>query len=349
MSPIRIQGRRVGPREPVYIIAELSANHRQKFEEAEELIRLAGEAEADAVKLQTYTPDTITISCENRFFKIPAGSPWEGRSLHDLYAEAYMPWEWHRPLMEVAARAGMALFSTPFDPSAVEYLEELDMPAYKIASFELVDLPLIQMVAETGKPVILSTGMANLQEIQDAVNTVLQTGNNQLALLKCTSAYPARPEEMNLRTIPHLADTFQVPVGISDHSLGLAAPVAAVALGACIVEKHITLTREKPGPDSGFSLEPDEFKAMVRAVRETEAVLGGVVYEATPQERVNLCFRRSLFAVSDIKRNEVFTRENVRSIRPCYGLAPKHLARILGKKAAREIPRGTPLSWDLIS
>ncbi|MDD1664383.1 MAG: pseudaminic acid synthase [Methanomicrobiales archaeon] len=344
-----IQGRRVGPHEPVYIVAEISANHHQCFEEAEELVRIAGKAGADAVKLQTYTPDTLTIPCDNQFFRIRSGSPWEGRTLYDLYAEAYIPWEWHKDLKEVAANAGIALFSTPFDPVALEFLEGLNMPAYKIASFEMVDLPLVRRVGETGKPVILSTGMATLEEIREAVQTLRETGNTQIALLKCTSAYPAPPEEMNLRTIPHLAATFELPVGLSDHSLGLAAPVAAVALGACILEKHLTISRNKPGPDSGFSLEPDEFKAMVEVVRETEKALGGVSYKPTPHEEASICFRRSLFVVREIGKDEVFTDENVRSIRPGYGLAPKYLSAILGKRAARAIPRGTPLAWDLIA
>jgi pseudaminic acid synthase len=349
IPPVIIQGRRVGPHEPVYIVAEISANHHQRLEEAQELIRAAGKAGADAVKLQTYTPDTLTIPCENQFFRIPSGSPWGGRTLYDLYAEAYTPWEWHENLKEVARKVGITLFSTAFDPGAVRFLEDLDMPAYKIASFEMVDLPLLRRVGETGKPVILSTGMATLEEIREAVQTLRQTGNTQISLLKCTSAYPAPPSEMNLRTIPHLAATFQLPVGLSDHSLGLAAPVAAVALGACILEKHLTISRSEPGPDAGFSLEPDEFKLMVEVVRETEKALGEVSYKPTPHEEGSICFRRSLFSVRDIGKDEIFTDENVRSIRPGYGLPPKYITAVLGKRAARVIPRGTPLAWDLIN
>ncbi|MDD1670879.1 MAG: pseudaminic acid synthase, partial [Methanomicrobiales archaeon] len=342
-------GRCVGPHEPVYIVAEISANHHQSFEEAGKLIRVARKVGADAVKLQTYTPDTLTIPCENQFFRIRSGSPWEGKTLYDLYAKAYTPWEWHKDLKEVAANDGIALFSTPFDTGALEFLEGLNMPAYKIASFEMVDLPLVRRVGETGKPVILSTGMATLKEIREAVQTLRQTGNTQIALLKCTTAYPAPREEMNLRTIPHLAAAFELPVGLSDHSLGLAAPVAAVALGACIIEKHLTISRSEPGPDAGFSLEPDEFRTMVEAVRETEKALGEVSYGPTPHEEASIYFRRSLFIVRDMGEDEVFTDENVRSIRPGYGLPPKYISAILGKRAAKAIPRGTPLAWDLIA
>ena len=285
---------------------------------------------------------------EGEFFIKDEQSPWAGKSLYDLYNLAHTPWEWHEPIMERARELGMICFSTPFDKSAVDFLESLDVPAYKIASFEIVDLPLIRYIARQGKPIILSTGMATLAEIDEAVRTIREAGNDQIALLKCTSAYPAPPEEMNLRTIPHLAAAFGVPVGLSDHTLGIATSVAAVALGACIIEKHFTLSRADPGPDSAFSLEPHEFKAMVDAVRETEKALGTVRYDVAEHEKASRVFRRSLFAVKDIEAGEEFTEENVRSIRPGYGLPPKYLSTVLGRKAAGKITRGTPLSWDLI-
>ena len=344
---IRINGRQIGLGEPTYTIAELSANHNHSFEQAVRLVETAKEVGADAVKLQTYTPDTLTIDCDNECFRIK-GTAWDGRNLHDLYAEAYTPWEWQPKLKEVANRLGLDLFSSPFDDTAVDFLERMDVPAYKIASFELVDTGLLQKVASTGKPVVLSTGMATFAEIEEAVATLRQAGCTQLALLKCNSAYPAPPEEMNLRTIPDMAARFGVPAGLSDHTLGIAVPVAAVALGACIVEKHFTLSRAVPGPDSAFSLEPQEFRAMVEAVRIAERALGEVGYEVTKRQVASRVFRRSLFVVADVKAGEVFTHKNVRSIRPGHGLAPKHLQEVLGRKAARDIARGTPLSQDML-
>ena len=270
MNSIKIGDRNVGHELAVYVVAELSANHNQEFNQAVQLIKAAKAAGADAVKLQTYTPDTITIDCDNEYFRIGKGTIWEGRTLYDLYTEAYTPWEWQPKLKEIANDLGMDLFSTPFDKTAVDFLEKMDVPAYKIASFELVDIPLIQYVAQTGKPIIQSTGMATLAEIDEAITAAREAGCKEIALLKCTSAYPAEPEEMNLRTIPHMAEAFCVPVGLSDHTLGIAAPVAAVALGACIAEKHFTLSRSIPGPDSAFSLEPHDFKAMVEAIRISE-------------------------------------------------------------------------------
>jgi len=263
----RIGERLIGRGHPVWVIAELSANHNRKYEEAEELVRRAGEAGADAVKLQTYTADTLTIDCDSELFRIGSGTIWEGRTLHELYEQAYMPWEWQPKLKTLANKLGMQLFSSAFDATAVDFLEDMGVPAYKVASFEIVDTPLIAYMARTSKPLIISTGMANLGEIQEAVQTARNAGAGKVALLKCTSAYPAPPEEMHLGTISHLAEAFHVPVGLSDHSLGIAVPAAAVALGACIVEKHLTLSRDEPGPDSAFSLEPHEFKAMVDAIR----------------------------------------------------------------------------------
>ncbi len=347
-SYIEIQERKIGAGCPVYVIAEMSANHNQDFDQAVRLLHAAREAGVDAVKLQTYTPDTITIDCDNEYFRIGEGTIWEGKNLYQLYGEAYTPWDWQPRLKELANELGLHLFSSPFDPTAVDFLEEMDVPAYKIASFEIVDLPLVRYIAGTGKPIIMSTGMATLGEIEEAVAAIRDTGNDQIALLKCTSAYPAPPEEMDLRTIPHLAEAFGVPTGLSDHTLGIAVPVAAVALGATIVEKHFTLSREIPGPDSAFSLEPQELKAMVDAIRTVEKALGAVGYEVTEREQASRVFRRSLFVVRDVKAGEPFTEENVRSIRPGYGLHTRHIAEVLGRRAARDVARGTPLSWDLI-
>ena len=347
-SHLVINGRSVRSGHPVYIIAELSANHHQDFDQAVEMIAAAKEAGADAVKLQTYTPDTMTIDCDNEYFRIK-GTIWEGKNLYDLYGEAYTPWDWQAKLKEIAEDLGLDLFSTPFDASAVDFLEQMGVPAHKVASFEIVDLPLLRNIAKTGKPIIMSTGMATLAEIDEAVQTILDAGGTQLALLKCTSAYPALPEEMNLRTIPHLAEAFDVPVGLSDHTLGIAVPVAAVALGACIVEKHFTLSRADGGPDSAFSLEPHEFEAMVEAVRVAEKALGVVHYGVSEAEAKSRVFRRSLFVVKDMKVGEEFTEENVRSIRPGYGLHTRHLNEILGQHASQDIRRGTQLSWSLIT
>ncbi|MBY0471663.1 pseudaminic acid synthase [bacterium] len=349
MKTIQIGGRKVGAGFPTYIIAELSANHGQRFEEAVKLVHAAKASGADAIKLQTYTPDTMTISCDLEPFKIKGGTPWDGRTLYDLYGEAYTPWEWHQKLKDLAESLGMDLFSTPFDESSVDFLSSLDVPVYKIASFELVDLPLIQKVAKTGKPMIVSTGMATVEEIGEAVETIQSAGNSQIILLKCTSAYPAPESEMNIRTIPDMVSKFQVPVGLSDHTLGVVAPVAAVALGACVIEKHFTLSRKDGGPDSAFSLEPHEFKEMVDAVRSTESALGKSRYGVNTHEEKNKVFRRSLFVVKDIKAGETLSAESVRVIRPGHGLAPKHLPSVLGKKANQDIQRGTPLAWELIS
>jgi pseudaminic acid synthase len=326
----------------------MSGNHGQDFDQATRIVHAAKEVGADAIKLQTYTPDTITIDCRNEFFQIK-GTIWEGKNLYDLYGEAFTPWDWQPGLKAVANDLGLDCFSTPFDPTAVDFLEAMEVPAHKIASFELVDLALIQKVAQTGKPVIMSTGMASLEEIHEAVDAFRGVGGVQLALLKCTSAYPSPPEEMNLKTIMDLAEKFGVPVGLSDHTLGYTVPAAAVALGACIVEKHFTLSRSIPGPDSAFSLEPPEFKEMVRAVREIESALGRVNYEVSSHEQSSRVFRRSLFVTRDMEPGEVFSSENVRSIRPGNGLAPKHLSNVYGRRSRTRISRGTPLSWELLS
>ncbi len=345
---MKINGREIGPGRPTYIVAELSANHHQDLDQAVRLVRAAKEAGADAVKLQTYTPDTLTIASDAPAFRLSEGTPWGGRTLYELYQEAYTPWEWHAPLKQVANSVGLDLFSTPFDPSAVEFLEQLGVPAHKVASFELVDLSLIETVARTGKPLILSTGMATLDEIAEAIEVTQRAGASEVALLKCTSAYPAPPGESNLRTITHMAKKFGVIAGLSDHTLGWTVAVVAVTLGACIVEKHLTLSRSEPGPDSSFSLEPQEFQTMVEAIRTAEAALGEVRYGPTDAEEGCRGFRRSLFVVEDVRKGEILTPENVRSIRPGNGLATKYLGEIVGRRTTCDILRGTPLSWDLL-
>lgn len=348
MTHIEISGRKIGPGYPTYMVAEMSANHNQDFDQAVAIIKAAKEAGADAVKLQTYTPDTLTIDCDNDYFRIQ-GTLWEGRNLYDLYGEAYTPWEWQPRLKTVANELGLELFSTPFDASAVDFLESMNVAVHKVASFESVDLPLLRRIAQTGKPVIMSTGMATLAEIDEAVGALRAAGNQQLALLKCTSAYPSPPEAMNLHTIPHLAAAFDAPAGLSDHTLGIAVPVAAVALGACIIEKHFTISRSLPGPDSKFSLEPAEFRAMVEAVRTAEQALGRVHYGIEPNEEVSRVFRRSLFVVRDVQAGEPFTHENIRSIRPGHGLHTRYLDEVIGRHTSQPIPRGTPLDWRHIA
>lgn len=344
---MRIGDRIIGPGYPVYVIAEMSGNHNQSYDEAERIVRAAKDAGADAIKLQTYTPDTITIDSDKPYFKID-GTPWAGKNLYALYGEAYTPWEWQPKLLKLAGELGMHAFSTPFDASAVDFLESLDVPAFKIASFEIVDIPLLRRIGRTGRPVIMSTGMASLAEIDEAVGILRQAGVNDIALLKCTSAYPARSEEMNLRTIPHLAETYRVPTGLSDHTLEIAVPAAAVTLGASVVEKHLTLSRSQPGPDNAFSLEPQEFKAMVEAIRTIEKALGHVHYGMTARESESRVFRRSLFVVRDVKRGEIFTPENVRSIRPGHGLHTRYYDQVIGKRASQDIERGTPLTYDMV-
>lgn len=356
-----IGGRAIGPGRPAYIVAEMSANHGQSKDRALEIIRTMKESGADAVKLQTYTPDTITIACRNRWFTdCLRGTLWEGRSLYELYGDACTPWEWHAELKVEAERLGMDCFSTPFDETAVDFLDTIGMPAYKIASFEIVHLSLIRRAAATGKPLIMSTGMATREEIAEALAAAREAGATQIALLKCTSAYPARIEDANLRTIPAMAGDFCVPVGLSDHTSGHAVPVTAVTLGACIIEKHFVLDREQDkGPDSAFSMEPREFKAMVEAVRAAErdpssahteeAALGAVRYGPTAGDQGSLAFRPSIFVVADVRAGEPFTAKNVRIIRPGYGMPPKKLPLILGKRAARAIERGTPYTEDLLA
>jgi N-acetylneuraminate synthase len=344
---ITIAGRRVGAGAAPYLIAELSGNHNGSLDRALALVDAAADAGADAIKLQTYTPDTITIDHSGPGFVIEGGL-WGGRTLYDLYREAHTPWEWHEALFERARRHGITAFSTPFDATAVDYLERLGAPAYKIASFEAVDHPLLRKAASTGKPVIVSTGMADLAEIAEAVAALRGAGCRSFMLLHCVSAYPAPAEECNLRTIPHMAETFDVPVGLSDHTLDTAVAVASVALGAAAIEKHVTLRRSDGGPDAAFSLEPAEFGALVKAARMAWEALGRINYARTASERGNVIFRRSIYAVKDIAAGESLSTENIRVIRPGFGLAPKHFDALLGRRARAGIPRGTPLAWSLI-
>ncbi|MBX7258287.1 MAG: pseudaminic acid synthase [Candidatus Hydrogenedentes bacterium] len=347
-SHLHIGGRRVGPDEPVYVVAELSGNHLGDYARAEALVRAAHDAGANAVKLQTYTPDTMTIDCDGEPFRITGGTAWDGRTEYDVYREAQTPWEWQARLQSVAHSLKMDFFSTAFDATSVAFLEDLHVPVHKVASFELTDHALIRAVAATGKPVVLSTGLATLDEIEEAVNVAANAKCNELALLQCVSAYPAPPSDMRLRTIPDLASRFGVVAGLSDHTLGSVAAVAAVAVGACIIEKHITLARADGGPDGSFSTEPAEFRALVDAIRTAESALGQARYGPSESETPLRMYRRSLFVVENMKKGEEFTTANIRSIRPGQGLPPKRLAEVLGRHAACDILRGTPLSDSLI-
>lgn len=329
----------------VYVIAEMSANHNGSIETAKEIIHAMKEAGADCVKVQTYTADTITMDCRNEYFLLKGGT-WDGQNLHDLYKQAYMPWEWQGELKKEAESIGLDFFSTPFDPTSVDFLESIDIPFYKIASFEVVDIPLIKKVAATGKPIIMSVGMASLAEIDEAVSVIKSYGND-LALLKCSSAYPAVPEKMNLKTICHLRDTYQVPVGLSDHSMGSVSAVTAVALGARIIEKHFCLSREFGGPDSSFSMEPDEFKQMVEDVQMAAKAVGEVAYRVSEEEKSNYAVRKSIFVSKDIKKGEILTPDNIRVVRPGYGMSPKFYEEVLGRKAVRDIAFGEPLDMGM--
>ena len=345
---IQIDGKWIGEGERTYIVAEVSANHLQNYDRAEAIIRAAAEAGADAVKLQTYTPDTITLDCDNDYFQITQGTIWDGTTLHKLYEEAYTPWEWQPRLMEYANGLGLECFSSPFDATAVDFMKEMDMPAYKVASFEINDIPLIRKIAGLGKPVILATGIAYLEDMERALQVCKEEGNEQVVLLKCTSAYPSPYEEMNLKVIPNMAQVFDCITGLSDHSMGTAAAVASVALGAKMVEKHLTLSRADGGPDGAFSMEPDEFKKMVDEIRIVEKALGKVTYELSEKQKRSREDGRSLFVVKNMKEGEIFTEENVRSIRPAFGLHTMYLDEIMGKRARTDISKGTPLDWKLI-
>lgn len=347
-TTLNINGRMVGDGAPAYIIAEMSGNHAGSMERALEMIRVAKDAGADCVKIQTYTPDTMTIDCHNEYFDIEKGT-WKGENLYGLYGKAYTPWEWQDRLRDEAARVGIDFLSTPFDKTSVDFLEKLGVGFYKIASFELVDIPLVEYIASMDKPIIMSTGMGSLEEISEAVEAVYSTGNRQLALMKCSSAYPAKCEEMNLRTIGDMKERFGIPVGLSDHSMGYFSSATAVALGANIIEKHFCISRSIENPDAAFSMEPQEFAEMTAQVRKVESALGKVFYGVSQQEETEVCFRRSLFVVKDIAAGEPFTPENVRSIRPAYGLKPKHYKEVMGRTAVRDLKRGTPLSAEDIS
>ncbi len=348
MENIKIKGRTIISKDsPAYIIAEMSANHAGSLQRAKDIIYAAKESGADCIKIQTYTPDTITMDCDNEYFQITSGT-WKGENLYQLYGKACTPWEWQPELKKEAEKIGIDFLSTPFDRTAVDFLEDMGLDFYKIASFELVDIPLIEYVASKGKPMILSTGMASLEEIREAVESIRKMGNGQIALLRCASAYPAVTDGMNLRTMQDMGEVFDVPVGLSDHSQGSVGAVTAVALGAKVVEKHFCLSREIENPDASFSMEPQEFKQMASDVRQAEKAIGTVRYGASEQEIGNIAFRKSLFVVQDMKAGDILTPENLRSIRPGYGIKPKYYQSVLGKPVNQDIPKGTPLSMEVI-
>lgn len=343
----RINNRDIGQGNPAYIIAEMSGNHAGSLERAKEIIHAAKESGADCIKIQTYTPDTLTIDCHNQYFRVQGGT-WEGENLYGLYGKAYTPWEWQPLLKEEADKIGIDFLSTPFDKTSVDFLEEMGLSFYKIASFEMIDLPLLRYVAEKGKPIIMSTGMGSLEEIKEAVEAVTQTGNKQLALLKCSSVYPADPARMNLVTIKDLQERFPLPVGLSDHSMGSLSATTAVALGASIIEKHFCISREIENPDASFSMTPGEFKQMITDIRDVEAALGKPTYGVSKQEESSMIFRRSVFVVKDIAAGEKFTEDNVRIIRPGFGVKPKYLPDVLTMRAGVSMERGTPVSFEAI-
>lgn len=344
----KIGDRFIGDDHSVFVVAEMSCNHLQKYDYAVEIIKKAKDAGADAIKLQTYTPDSMTIDCNNKYFRLDE-TIWEGKNLYQLYKEAYTPWEWQPKLKKIAEEEGLTFFSTPFDKTSVDFLEELDVPVHKVASYEITDIPLIDYIASKGKPIIFSVGMATLADIELALSTIRKHENNDIAVLKCVSAYPTPIEETNLKTIENIRETFGVVSGLSDHTNTITTAILSVALGAKIIEKHLTLGRNLGGPDAPFCLEPDEFKTMVSAVREAEKAIGRTTYTLSKRQQRSRLMARSLFVVKNVGKGEAFTEENVRSIRPGYGLHPKHLPEILGKCAAKDVEYGTPLSWDLIA
>lgn len=339
---------KINDKSPCFIIAELSANHGHDINIAKETIKAVKECGADAIKLQTYTADTITIDCDNEYFHINQGTLWDGTTLYKLYQEAYTPWEWQKELKEYAESVGLVCFSSPFDKSAVDFLEDLDVPAYKVASFEINDIPLIEYIASKGKPIIMSTGIAILDDIELAVETCKKAGNDNIILLKCTSQYPAKLEDANLNTMVDLKERFGVTVGLSDHTMDIEVPITAVALGAKVIEKHFILDRSIGGPDADFSLDKKEFKAMVDSVRKAEKAMGIVSYDLDEKKMKSREFSRSLFIVKDVKKGDVITEDNVRSIRPGYGLHTKYYDEVLGKKFNDDLKKGTPLSFDVI-
>jgi len=341
--------RKIGPGQPVFIVAEMSCNHLQSYKRALKIIDAAAAAGVDAVKLQTYTPDTHTIDSDKEYFQVKVNKAWAGQTLYQLYQKTYTPWKWQPKLKKFAESKGMLLFSAPSDIASVNFLKKINIELYKVTSFELVDTFLLRKIAQTKKPVIVSRGMASIEEIKLAIKILRENGTPQIAVLHCVSSYPAKPEQMNLSTIPDIAKKFKVVSGLSDHTLGITVPIVSVALGACIIEKHFTLSRGDGGQDSAFSIEPKEMKQLVKAVREAEKAIGKPHYSAEDKEAENVIFRRSLFVIKDIKKGDEFTEKNIRSIRPGQGLAPKYLDVILGKKAIKNIERGTPLSWNLIN
>ncbi len=345
---IRIGNKVISEDSPTFIVAEMSGNHNMDFDRAVEIMKAAKEAGADAVKIQTYTADTITLDCDDPCFQITQGTLWDGVTLHKLYQTAYTPWEWQPRLKRMAEDMGLLLFSSPFDFTSVDFLEDMDVPAYKIASFEITDIPLIRKVARLGKPVILATGIARLADIELAVQTCREEGNEQVILLKCCSAYPTPYEDVNLRTIPNLAQTFQCLAGLSDHTMGTAVATGAVALGARMVEKHMTLRRSDGGPDAAFSMEPGEFREMVDNIRILEKALGKVTYELSEKQAREREHSRSLFVAQDMKAGDTFTPENLRSVRPADGLHTRYYEQLLGRKITRDARLGTPLAWDLV-
>ena len=338
----------IGDRAPVFIVAELSANHRGSYELAEKSVYAAHKAGADAIKIQTYTADTITLNCDSELFRLPENTKWAGKTLYELYQEAYTPWEWHEGLQKVAHSLGLEFFSTPFDHSSVNFLEKLDVPAYKIASFEIFDIPLIKKVARTGKPLIISTGMATEEEIREAVTAAVDEGNGNLILLKCTSAYPATLEAANIATVPDIKRRFGTLAGLSDHTAGFAGAAAAAALGADMIEKHFILDYSLGGSDAHFSLDKKDFAEMVRVVRDVERATGYPSYDIAPEARSMRLFARSLFIAEDIKEGELFTEKNLRSVRPGGGLHPRHLEEVLGRRAACNLTKGSPMSWEFV-
>ncbi len=349
METIKIAGRHIGPDHPPFIIAEMSGNHNQSLERALEIVEAAAKTGAHALKIQTYTPDTMTIDLDEREFHISdSKSLWAGTSLYKLYGEAYTPWEWHKPIFDRARELGIIPFSTPFDDTAVDFLEGLDVPCYKIASFENTDLPLIRRVAATGKPLIISTGMATVAELDDTVRAAREAGCKDLILLKCTSTYPATAENTNILTIPHMRELFGCEVGLSDHTMGVGVSIASVTLGASVIEKHFTLSRADGGVDSAFSMEPAEMAQLVLEAGRAWQAMGHVAYGPTEVEKKSLQYRRSLYVVQDIKAGDVLTKENVRAIRPGLGLQTKYLEKVLGKTVSQDVKRGTALGWGML-
>ncbi len=348
MKDVVIKNKKIGEKNPTFIIAEMSGNHNGDKKRAFEIVDAAADAGVDAIKLQTYTADTITLDCRNEYFMTQKGSPWEGQTLYELYSQAYTPWEWQKEIIDRATDRGLVCFSTPFDFSAVEFLEELDVPAYKIASYEIQDIPLLIKVAKTKKPIIISTGIASYEEIEEAVNICKQNDNPNIILLKCVSEYPSPYEDINLNVIPKMITDFNCVCGLSDHSMGTEVSVAAVALGARVIEKHLTLRREDGGVDSSFSMEPQEMANMVRQIRNVEKALGKSSYELTALQVKGRVYGRSLFVSEDIEAGEVLTNENIRSVRPAYGMNTKYYEEVIGKKACRPLKKGSPLKWDMI-